>query len=120
MTTTNARQDQPDQPRESVFGKVDQEAVISRLEDAAEDDAETSFFDRALSQPQPDAGRVFQAGVEVMGGLVPAEPSDGRRGPSLAGGRTWQSVSYTGRIADDPVARRSFILHGPAGVARTA
>lgn len=120
MTTAKPRQDQPDQPRESVFGKVDQEAVISRLENAAEDDAETSFFDRALTRAQPDADRVFQAGVEVMGGLAPAEPSDGSKAASPAGGGTWQSVSYTGRIADDPVARRSFILHGPAGVTRTA
>ncbi len=104
----------------SVFGQVDQDAMIARLEQAAADEAETTFFDRALEQADPSAAAVFAAGVEALGGLAaPAVGASVR--PTVAVPRAPdEPVRLSGPLADDPRAARAFILFGPRAVHRVS
>lgn len=120
MTDSASGGEHPDQARASVFGQVDQESVISRLDQASEDEAETTFFDAALRRAHPDAERVFRTGVQVMGGMAPAATPGSEVATEPGIGGSLRPVAYVGAIADDPRARRAFILHGPAGVLRQA
>ncbi len=113
-----AEDEHPEAVTRSVFGRVDQDSVISRLDQAPQDEAETSFFERALKERDAAADRVFEDGVLVMGGRTqPSRP--GLAAPVPSGpGEFSGPVEYAGTVADDVRARRSFILHGPAGVRR--
>ena len=92
-------------PRRSVFGPVDQEAMISRIEESPDDDTETGFFDMEKTA----SSDALDSGIRVFSGDATPPP---------AGVPHDARVLVAGDIAADPAARRAFILHGPSGVRR--
>lgn len=111
----------PEAPK-SVFANVDQDAMISRLETADVDEEGTHFLAELVGGPREGADVAFDAGVRVLGGDVTrTEGSDEaeRPAPELALPVAPSApVTVVGSIADDPQARRAFIMFGPAGISR--
>jgi hypothetical protein len=111
--------------RRSVFGGVDQGAIIKRLAEAPSDDPEAmvSYEPTTHTNPAILAGiHAFADAREQRGEADTPEAGDapGPIGPSarLARGPV-TPVDYRGSLVNDVTARRSFILYGPAGVRRS-
>lgn len=101
--------------RESVFGSVDQSDVLSRLGDGAiEDDYADPFFDHSLLSSQVPHRSVDVGIRTVVGGEASSRPSATTSG-APDDDRLGATVSPA--LTLDAVARRRFILEGPASLA---
>lgn len=117
------------EPQRSVFGKPDQEEIISRLDDVDVDDEGGSFFEGRVDDSGA-AQRAFAAGISAFGGIqaVPGSDSDPEStaapAPPSDTGNTRDSDTPPSEPAaagvmlplTDPALRAAFILGGPAAV----
>lgn len=96
--------------RPSVFGEVDQDAMIARIEASTADEESSHFLRPLLDSAHQDSDRSFDSGVRVLGGDTPpvAAPPGVPEAPVL----------IRGELAADPRAVRAFIISGPAGITR--
>lgn len=99
--------------KRSVFGNVDQDAMIARIEESTSDEQDSHFLRPLLQAPHQESDRTFDSGIRVLGGDVgpdgPMRESAGIDGP----------VPVRGELAADPRAARAFVIAGPAGVMRS-
>jgi hypothetical protein len=117
----------------SVFGYVDQQDVISRIDATEDDDLSSCFFGDSIQDVENAATRIFDIGVGDA--AQSDEPRmDGPFGPAAGEATlveeppTWlepdsqpqgQQVPAQAPLADDTVERRAFILGGPSALHRT-
>lgn len=104
----------------SVFGAVDQEAIIAKLDTNEDDDLGSDFFGDSIAEVEDAAVRMFDVGIRTItqDGPPPSTgPAFGATVPQAApAGAEPDAVTVAGHLADDPVARAAFILGGPAAL----
>jgi hypothetical protein len=112
----------------SVFGTVDQNDMIARIDSTAEDDLSSAFFGDSIQEVEDAAVRMFDIGIRTITD-DPTRPSPASFGtppaPSATAGAprvpssTEQPVSSgTDGHFEDPAVRSAFILGGPGAVRR--
>ena len=113
----------------SVFGAVDQAEMIARIDAVTDDDLGSTFFGDSLQEVEVAATRAFDIGVRTLSegprssdaAATAFSPGSAMAEPFAApsGGATPVAaapVTVVGPLAQDAVARRAFILGGPAAV----
>jgi hypothetical protein len=112
-----------DAGKPSVFGYLDQEEVISRIDAGGDDDLSSCFFGDSLQDVENAAARVFDVGVRDReeSGAQPTPP--GPFGPpsasvsaALAPVPAASGPDARKPLDQDAAARRAFILGGPAAL----
>ncbi len=101
----------------SVFGAVDQDEIIARIDNTPDDDLESSFFDDSMTEVEEAATRSFDVGIRT---LTHEAPRDGARTSFAASSGDGLAALPTGPItasmlSSDERARQAFILGGPSG-----
>ena len=102
----------------SVFGPVDQNEIIARIEAVEDDDLDSSFFADSMKEVEDAATRSFDVGIRTL--------TDGpaSRAPRPAFGTSADGSSAapgphapisSDQLKQDDQARRAFILGGPTG-----
>lgn len=110
MTATPSDPQRP----QSVFAKVNQKAIVAKIEQTTADDDNSTFFDESLRSESHNAARTFNAGVQALVGQAPGNSS---RSPVHVA-RPRERVTFTEAVPTGRDARNAFILRGPAGVSR--
>lgn len=115
-------------PRPSVFGYVDQDEVIKRIDDVDDDDLTSCFFGDSILDVEIAATEIFGIGVrdEAEGGgqsaphpfaatrtATPATPA-----PVPAPALPASTAPAPTALAQDAQARQAFILGGPSAMRR--
>lgn len=109
--------------RPSVFGYVDQDELIARIDAVADDDLTSDFFGDSIQEVEDAATRIFDIGIQTV--TEAGEPARGgtfgtpRTGTGVATSTPAGPVTVCGELEDDTAARRAFILGGPAAIHRT-
>lgn len=113
----------------SVFGKVDQADMISRIDAVTEDDLSSTFFGDSIQAVEDAAMRAFDVGIRTLAhdGRTPAAAGLSAPAPALnppaatvqvlaqgGGARTPAALSLL--LAEDASARHAFILGGPSAL----
>jgi hypothetical protein len=117
---------EPAPAKPSVFGKVDQDDMISRIDSTAEDDLSSAFFGDSIQEVEDAAVRMFDIGIRTITddpsqvttaafGTQPAPAGAAARVPSAVEQPVAKGAD--GRFAD-PTVRAAFILGGPSGLDR--
>jgi hypothetical protein len=111
-------------PAPSVFGKVDQAEMISRIDSVEEDDLHSTFFGDSMEDVEDAATRLFDVGIRTI--THESRPVDAPAfgTSSVAAATTSASASGVAPSAapsgddleNDERVRRAFILGGPAGL----
>jgi hypothetical protein len=111
-------------PRPSVFGYVDQDEVIKRIDDVQEDDLTSGFFGDSIQDVENAATDIFDIGVrdEVeTDGLsashpfaVPTDAGHSEPAPSALP----TTAPAPTNLDKDARARQAFILGGPDAMKR--
>ena len=108
--------------RRSVFGAVDQEEMVKRLEQAPDGDIEAMLPQATSANPAVLAGiEAFVDSTAAPAGADASEPPEFAPQPTRIAGAVAPkvpAVEFRGRLVDDLAASRSFVLYGPAGVRR--
>jgi len=103
----------------SVFGPVDQDEIIARIDSVEDDDLDSSFFADSMKDVEDAATRSFDVGIRTL-------TDEPRRGDERqAFGVTADDASRAvvaahaaisgEELKQDDQARKSFILGGPTG-----
>lgn len=113
----------------SVFGPVDQDALISRIDAVDEDDLDSTFFGDSILDVENASTRAFDIGIRTLGsdphqprprgGAVPTASivlTTAQIDSSPAPAVNPIEIPVPGPLGDD-AARTAFILGGPAGLA---
>jgi hypothetical protein len=107
----------------SVFGTVNQDDMIARIDSTAEDDLSSAFFGDSIQEVEDAAVRMFDIGIRTITD-DPARPSSAAFGtppPPASSGRAARvpsaveqpvAASVDGPF-EDPRTRAAFILGGP-------
>ncbi len=121
----------PDDPAPrppSVFGIVNQDDMIARIDSTAEDDLSSDFFGDSIQEVEDAAVRMFDIGIRTITD-DPAKTTSAAFGtppaPPMAAGATRAAVATDqapthgadGQF-DDPAVRAAFILGGPGALGR--
>lgn len=100
----------------SVFGRVDQDTVLSRLaEGGSDEEHDADFFATNLLPEEVDRSSVLAAGLstvvsdQLASGSGPYAPPPQSEDDALAS----LGPTCSQRLAADPVAQRRFVLAGP-------
>jgi hypothetical protein len=112
----------------SVFGTVDQNDMIARIDSTAEDDLSSAFFGDSIQEVEDAAVRMFDIGIRTITD-DPARSSSASFGtpPAAAAavGAPRVPVSTEQPVAagadghfEDPAVRAAFILGGPDAIRR--
>jgi hypothetical protein len=129
--------------RTSVFGPVDQDEVIARIDAVCEDDLDSTFFGDSLQEVEDAATRIFDIGIRTFGNVqspsdqpsafapaggpapsVDGPPRTGASPPPRVGSEPTASAAGPARppavrfgtLEKDPAARRAFVLGGPVAL----
>jgi thiamine pyrophosphate-dependent acetolactate synthase large subunit-like protein len=102
----------------SVFGPVDQEEIIARIDDVEDDDLDSPFFADSMKEVEDAATRSFDVGIRTL----TDDPAGGRAAFGSSAG-IGSHVAEPGahapisaeQLKQDDRARRDFILGGPTG-----
>jgi hypothetical protein len=110
-----------------VFGTVDQNDMIARIDSTAEDDLSSAFFGDSIQEVEDAAVRMFDIGIRTITD-DPARSSSASFGtpPAAAAvGAPRVPVSTEQPVAagadghfEDPAVRAAFILGGPDAIRR--
>jgi hypothetical protein len=115
----------PQQPEPaSVFATRDQDEMLNRIGDTADDDLGSSFFDNSIQDVEDAAVRMFDIGIKTI-----TEDPAAVRAAFAVGASAPGSASSAGSAAaaapvepgadgrfSDPAVRAAFILGGPAAL----
>ena len=112
--------------RASVFAVRNQDQVIAQIDSVSEDDLSSTFFGDSIAEVEGAATRMFDVGIRTLAhdappqahsGAFAGEPT-GSSGTTAAGSPAARTPDPTtsGELQDDPQARRSFVLGGPAAL----
>ena len=105
----------------SVFGKVDQDEIIARIDDVQDDDLDSTFFGDSIQEVEDAATRAFDIGIRTLTNepqpagapAFDAPPPPQMPMPDQGGGST--EIISGAALKQDERARRAFILGGPHG-----
>jgi hypothetical protein len=114
----------PEQP--SVFATRDQDEMLNRIGDTADDDLGSSFFDNSIQDVEDAAVRMFDIGIKTItedpaavraAFAVGASASGATPVPGAAASAATSPIEpgADGRFSD-PAVRAAFILGGPAAL----
>ncbi len=103
----------------SVFGPVDQDALIARIDDVDDDDLTSTFFGDSILDVENASTRAFDIGIRVHG--TNADASTAQRSEFKTAGIDAVAADpvelpVVGELSDDARARSAFILGGPAAL----
>jgi hypothetical protein len=109
----------------SVFGAVNQDDMIARIDSTSEDDLSSAFFGDSIQDVEDAAVRMFDIGVRTMteesdqssGAAFGSSATPASRVPSFRAAPERPVVRGAGALAGDPAARAAFILGGPLALA---
>ena len=121
----------PDDPaprQPSVFGTVNQDDMIARIDSTSEDDLSSDFFGDSIQEVEDAAVRMFDIGIRTITD-DPARTTSAAFGtppaPPLAAGATRAAASTEHSAThavdgqfEDPAVRAAFILGGPGALGR--
>ena len=112
----------------SVFGTVNQDDMIARIDSTSEDDLSSDFFGDSIQEVEDAAVRMFDIGIRTITddpakttpaafGTPPAAP------PAAGATRAAVSTEHAATHAvdgqfEDPAVRAAFILGGPGALGR--
>lgn len=110
----------------SVFAVRNQAQVIAQIDTVSEDDLSSTFFGDSIAEVEGAATRMFDVGIRTLAhdeppqahsGAFAGEPP-GSSGTTAAGSPAARPVDSgpSAPLQDDPEARRTFILGGPASL----
>jgi hypothetical protein len=107
------------QAKPTVFGYVDQEQVIARIDTVSDDDLSSCFFGDSLQDIEDAATRMFDVGVRGDPDNGPAPAARGSFAQPAPSSTPTEpaSLPLPERLDRDAEARAAFILHGPSGMA---
>jgi hypothetical protein len=121
----------PDDPAPrppSVFGTVNQDDMIARIDSTSEDDLSSDFFGDSIQEVEDAAVRMFDIGIRTITddpakstsaafGTPPAPPLAAAAGRAASGTEHSAGHAADGQF-DDPTVRAAFILGGPGALGR--
>lgn len=112
-----------DEPTSSVFGSVDQSAIIAKLDANDDDDLGSTFFADSIQDVEDAAANVFDIGIRTLtvdpreaaasgtfGTAAPPAPAVPQAHGAASAGRTQDS--------EGDRVKAAFILGGPEAAAR--
>lgn len=112
--------------RASVFAVRNQAQVIAQIDSVSEDDLSSTFFGDSIADVEGAATRMFDVGIRTLAHDAPPQAHSGAfagaptgsSGTTAAGSPAARTSDPTtpGELQDDPLARRSFVLGGPAAL----
>jgi hypothetical protein len=103
----------------SVFGPVDQDEIIARIDSVEDDDLDSSFFADSMKEVEDAATRSFDVGIRTLtdephaGGGRPAFGVSASDAAGMVPGP--HAPISSDQLKQDDQARRAFILGGPTG-----
>lgn len=122
----------PDDPaprQPSVFGTVNQDDMIARIDSTSEDDLSSDFFGDSIQEVEDAAVRMFDIGIRTITddparttpaafGTPPAPPLAAGATRAVGGAEQPSAAHAADGQFEDPAVRAAFILGGPGALGR--